>query len=154
MGAENLNAVNNSGIVVAEISEEQRKQLFGDPDAPVPQGVIVARTELDPVIHGDGSGNPVVVAKKPPKSTIPTGRLAQAALMAMSALPLETAIYKSDQPGTTRRIVGGQSIHTVQAIAKDRQEKAKQGMRPIKRNDPCPCGSGKKWKKCCINKQE
>ena len=22
----------------------------------------------------------------------------------------------------------------------------------IKRNDPCPCGSGKKYKKCCINK--
>ncbi|MGM0854719.1 MAG: SEC-C metal-binding domain-containing protein [Bacillota bacterium] len=20
------------------------------------------------------------------------------------------------------------------------------------RNDPCPCGSGKKYKKCCINK--
>lgn len=22
----------------------------------------------------------------------------------------------------------------------------------IGRNDPCPCGSGKKYKKCCINK--
>ena len=22
------------------------------------------------------------------------------------------------------------------------------------RNDPCPCGSGKKFKKCCINKTE
>ena len=22
----------------------------------------------------------------------------------------------------------------------------------IKRNDPCPCGSGKKYKKCCIRK--
>lgn len=21
------------------------------------------------------------------------------------------------------------------------------------RNDPCPCGSGKKFKQCCINKQ-
>ncbi|MBK3517601.1 SEC-C domain-containing protein [Carboxylicivirga sp. N1Y132] len=20
------------------------------------------------------------------------------------------------------------------------------------RNDPCPCGSGKKYKKCCLNK--
>jgi len=20
---------------------------------------------------------------------------------------------------------------------------------PVGRNDPCPCGSGKKWKKCC-----
>ena len=24
----------------------------------------------------------------------------------------------------------------------------------IGRNDPCPCGSGKKYKKCCINKME
>jgi uncharacterized protein YecA (UPF0149 family) len=23
----------------------------------------------------------------------------------------------------------------------------------VGRNDPCPCGSGKKFKKCCINKQ-
>jgi hypothetical protein len=25
--------------------------------------------------------------------------------------------------------------------------------KPVGRNDPCPCGSGKKYKKCCINKQ-
>ncbi len=24
----------------------------------------------------------------------------------------------------------------------------------IGRNDPCPCGSGKKYKKCCLNKQD
>jgi len=23
-----------------------------------------------------------------------------------------------------------------------------------KRNDPCPCGSGKKYKKCCYNKEQ
>ena len=23
----------------------------------------------------------------------------------------------------------------------------------VGRNDPCPCGSGKKFKKCCLNKQ-
>ncbi|MCD4714205.1 MAG: SEC-C domain-containing protein, partial [Clostridiales bacterium] len=23
----------------------------------------------------------------------------------------------------------------------------------IGRNDPCPCGSGKKYKKCCIDKE-
>jgi hypothetical protein len=26
-------------------------------------------------------------------------------------------------------------------------------MKKIKRNDPCPCGSGKKFKKCCILQQ-
>jgi len=24
----------------------------------------------------------------------------------------------------------------------------------VGRNDPCPCGSGKKFKQCCFNKQE
>jgi uncharacterized protein YecA (UPF0149 family) len=24
--------------------------------------------------------------------------------------------------------------------------------RKLGRNDPCPCGSGKKYKKCCLNK--
>ena len=24
----------------------------------------------------------------------------------------------------------------------------------IGRNDPCPCGSGKKYKQCCINKKK
>ena len=28
----------------------------------------------------------------------------------------------------------------------------KQTRKKIKRNDPCPCGSGKKYKKCCLNK--
>jgi hypothetical protein len=26
-------------------------------------------------------------------------------------------------------------------------------MKKIKRNDPCPCGSGKKYKKCCLLQQ-
>ncbi|MCA9255995.1 MAG: SEC-C domain-containing protein [Phycisphaerales bacterium] len=24
----------------------------------------------------------------------------------------------------------------------------------MQRNDPCPCGSGKKYKQCCINKKK
>lgn len=27
-------------------------------------------------------------------------------------------------------------------------------MAAIGRNDPCPCGSGKKYKQCCLNKAE
>ena len=27
-------------------------------------------------------------------------------------------------------------------------------MSKIGRNDPCPCGSGKKYKKCCLNKEK
>lgn len=28
------------------------------------------------------------------------------------------------------------------------------GASPVGRNDPCPCGSGKKYKKCCLPKQQ
>ena len=32
-------------------------------------------------------------------------------------------------------------------------EAASQKTQPkVGRNDPCPCGSGKKYKKCCLNK--
>ncbi|RQW06388.1 hypothetical protein EH223_02390, partial [candidate division KSB1 bacterium] len=27
-------------------------------------------------------------------------------------------------------------------------------MKTIGRNAPCPCGSGKKYKNCCLNKQQ
>jgi hypothetical protein len=27
-------------------------------------------------------------------------------------------------------------------------------MSKISRNDPCPCGSGKKYKKCCLNRED
>ncbi len=33
------------------------------------------------------------------------------------------------------------------------QQKSIQTLKPG-RNDPCPCGSGKKYKKCCIDKEE
>ena len=25
---------------------------------------------------------------------------------------------------------------------------------PVRRNDPCPCGSGKKYKKCCLGEAD
>ncbi|HAO21754.1 MAG: hypothetical protein BWK80_28225 [Desulfobacteraceae bacterium IS3] len=28
------------------------------------------------------------------------------------------------------------------------------GKQKIGRNDPCPCGSGKKYKKCCLMKKQ
>ena len=32
------------------------------------------------------------------------------------------------------------------------EEKQLKGKKKIGRNDPCPCGSGKKYKKCCLRK--
>lgn len=34
-----------------------------------------------------------------------------------------------------------------------KKEKAKEKVRKVGRNDPCICGSGKKYKFCCLNKQ-
>jgi len=31
------------------------------------------------------------------------------------------------------------------------QPPATNPMRHVGRNDPCPCGSGRKYKKCCLN---
>ncbi len=46
-----------------------------------------------------------------------------------------------------------------QAIAAAKEERAKDpdgyklaSDKEVGRNDPCPCGSGKKYKKCCANK--
>ena len=32
------------------------------------------------------------------------------------------------------------------------QQQTSGGIRSVGRNDPCPCGSGKKFKKCCIKR--
>jgi preprotein translocase subunit SecA len=31
------------------------------------------------------------------------------------------------------------------------KQPVKRSEKKIKRNDPCPCGSGKKYKKCCMD---
>ena len=46
-------------------------------------------------------------------------------------------------PGSVLQAHGGED-----AAATVRREKKKVG-----RNQPCPCGSGKKYKKCCMRKQ-
>jgi preprotein translocase subunit SecA len=43
-------------------------------------------------------------------------------------------------------------------VFEEKEEKATQKQRPVRvkkvgRNDPCPCGSGKKYKKCCGRKE-
>ena len=36
---------------------------------------------------------------------------------------------------------------------KDVKQMANRSIRKVYPNDPCPCGSGKKYKKCCKNKK-
>jgi len=57
------------------------------------------------------------------------------------------------------RLGGGRVLGAYAGALKDAFEEASSGkpkpiVRPgsrLKRNDPCPCGSGKKYKKCCLN---
>ena len=46
------------------------------------------------------------------------------------------------------------ALHNMQQLAKLERDKSKTSQTKSKkykvgRNDPCPCGSGKKYKKCC-----
>ena len=56
----------------------------------------------------------------------------------------EKSILK--RPGATSLAVGPAAA---QAPAPKPEAKAKQAVKRPGRNDPCPCGSGQKYKKCC-----
>jgi hypothetical protein len=73
-------------------------------------------------------------------------------------LDLEEALYANivindvDHPD---RIKMKQSLEEKERLQKERAMKTNQLFTPVKtnkigRNDPCPCGSGKKYKKCCL----
>ena len=44
------------------------------------------------------------------------------------------------------------SINTKESIAEIKRSSQIVSSKKPKRNEPCICGSGKKYKKCCINK--
>lgn len=44
--------------------------------------------------------------------------------------------------------------YSIGELARVREEQASGKVKKIGRNDPCPCGSGKKYKKCCLGKEE
>jgi uncharacterized protein YecA (UPF0149 family) len=48
-----------------------------------------------------------------------------------------------------------QQVPSISDIPRSRTEVKKNTtiQKKIGRNQPCPCGSGKKYKKCCINKK-
>ena len=52
--------------------------------------------------------------------------------------------------------ISNDQMKRFEAMAKEWQEAHTQKVRKfdkIGRNDPCPCGSGKKFKNCCMNKK-
>ena len=64
-----------------------------------------------------------------------TGRLGEGAEWAAQVRALAKTYKERQKPG------GGAKGETIRAPA---------GTSPTGRNDPCPCGSGKKFKKCCL----
>jgi tetratricopeptide (TPR) repeat protein len=42
----------------------------------------------------------------------------------------------------------------IRTMEKWRREIEQTSLRKIKRNEPCPCGSGRKYKKCCLNRKD
>jgi len=58
-------------------------------------------------------------------------------------------------PRHTSRVAAGRTVGPG-AVAEDDEEEVRPAPVRLKakvgRNDPCPCGSGKKYKKCCLNK--
>jgi preprotein translocase subunit SecA len=81
----------------------------------------------------DEGGQPVGVAAEPPK----VSQAAQSELMDFT----RAITRKKEKELKDLQFVGGQSATAkTPVIAKNKN---------VGRNDPCPCGSGKKYKKCC-----
>jgi hypothetical protein len=59
----------------------------------------------------------------------------------------ETVAELSDWDGFKPKAVGSESLNWSGSFGTPHREP----LRHVGRNDPCPCGSGKKFKKCCLN---
>ena len=47
-----------------------------------------------------------------------------------------------------------QSVYNIAFDARADERELQSGKNKLGRNDPCPCGSGKKYKKCCLGEEE
>ena len=56
--------------------------------------------------------------------------------------------YRDDTPEPQRR-GGAMPAAAPKADKTGKQETIRRDMPKVGRNDPCPCGSGKKYKNCC-----
>ena len=63
----------------------------------------------------------------------------------MSPLTKTMRVFTSDERGFSPSPNLPKETPIVQAKGKNIED----GQKKIGRNDPCPCGSGKKYKKCC-----
>jgi preprotein translocase subunit SecA len=97
----------------------------GGAPRPVGQGGVGPEVDAPtPQMGGDGNG------RKPPRQVATSVDEIEEAFQRKKRRELEQA-----------RMAGSGDLQTVQQVVR--------GAAKIGRNDPCPCGSGKKYKKCC-----
>ena len=105
----------------------ERPGEFGAAAGPEDGGPTLEGPEGVPVLHGgggDGNGH------RPPRN------------VATSIDELEEAFQRRKRRELEQaRMAGAGEYQPVQQVVR--------GAAKIGRNDPCPCGSGKKYKKCC-----
>ena len=58
----------------------------------------------------------------------------------------------NEQPMEMKQAVRSESLSTNSSESAAAPKSAKRSPDKVGRNDPCPCGSGKKYKQCCVNK--
>lgn len=67
---------------------------------------------------------------------------------------LEEAVAESNEneKATTEGAITGDTLEAMKRMGYFRKTRPiERDNRKIGRNDPCPCGSGKKYKNCCLN---
>ncbi|HXJ86926.1 MAG TPA: preprotein translocase subunit SecA [Candidatus Binatia bacterium] len=97
-------------------------QILERPAQPAPQVPTAEEAELSPDHRGDGNG-------RRPRMVSTSADELEEAFMRRKRRELEQA-----------RMAGGGDMQPVQQVVR--------GQEKVGRNDPCPCGSGKKYKKC------
>lgn len=66
-----------------------------------------------------------------------------------SIVKKQTAAFSKQFPKTVKGVSRPQKPKAAKKMTKKKTAQAKYAGMDIGRNDPCPCGSGKKFKKCC-----
>jgi len=100
-------------------------QILERPAAPPAEAALSAQGSEPGVPHHDGDGN----GRRPPRMVSTSADELEEAFMRRKRRELEQA-----------RMAGGGEAQQVQQVVR--------GQEKVGRNDPCPCGSGKKYKKC------
>ena len=89
---------------------------------------------------------------EPEVVSIPTVQEVPSTGMIMDEVPMSEATVKSSE--AMQAAISSDQMKKFEAMAKAWKEAHTQKIRKfdkVGRNDPCPCGSGKKYKNCCLS---